>query len=182
MLIKQKNTKAFTLVETLISIAILVTSIVAPLTIASSSMFQARYSRDQVTATYLAQESVEMLRYVRDHNLMQRLSGSDVDWLKFIPQNKWFSPDWNTAQGGNFQLCSDTANPESCPYLRYNGAYSLSPAAQTTRFKRAVRIVTNPTYPDEIKVESRVYWISGAHGERSVEVTSYLYNWAVVEN
>ncbi len=179
---QQKEKKAFTLVETLISIAILVTAVVAPLTIASSSLFQARYSRDQVTATYLAQEAIEMIRYVRDHNLMQGLSGINPDWLKFIPKDKWFAPDWSTAQQGNFQLCSNVNDPESCPYLKYNGAYSLQGATGDSRFKRAVRVITNPSNPDEVKIESKVYWRSGAHSERSIQVQTYIYDWAVVEN
>jgi len=183
-MIKQKTIKgaAFTLVETLVAITVLVSSVVAPLTIAANSLFQARYSRDQIVATYLAQEAVEMVRYIRDRNLMRGLAGINADWLEFLPRDRWFSPDWDTAQDGNLQVCSNPNNPQSCPYLYYSGAYSLSSAAgQQTRFKRAVRISVTPDFPDEILVESRVYWVSGTVGERSVSVSTKLYNWAVVE-
>ncbi len=173
--------KAFTLVETLVAITVLITSVVAPLSIAASSMFQARYSRDQIVATYLAQESVEMLRYVRDRNMMNALSGKTADWLEFIPRERWFSPDWNTAQDGNFQLCPNPQDSDSCPYLKYNGAYGLS-NGDNTPFKRAVRVSVNPNMQDEIIVESVVSWSSGAHSQRSVELKTRLYNWAVVEN
>jgi len=180
--LKQKNKKAFTLVETLIAIAILVTTIVAPLTIAANSLFQARYSRDQVVATYLAQEAIEMIRYIRDRNMMKALGSPQADWLEFIPRDKWFSPDWTTAQKGNLQLCPNVNDPESCPYLSYNGAYSLNPTAASSHFKRAVKISVDPNFPDEIVVESRVFWTSGVSGERSIGVRTHLYNWAVVEN
>ncbi len=179
---RKQNKRAFTLVETLVAIAVLVTSIVAPLSIAATSMFQARYSRDQIVATYLAQESVEMIRYVRDRNMMKALAGRTADWLEFIPRDRWFSPDWDTAQDGDFQVCSNPQDPLSCPYLRYNGAYSLNSAGDNTPFKRAVRVTVNPSMLDEITVESRVYWVSGTTGERMVSVRTHLYNWAVVEN
>ncbi len=179
---KTKNKKAFTLVETLVAIAVLVTSIVAPLSIAATSMFQARYSRDQIVATYLAQESIEMIRYVRDRNMMKALAGKTADWLEFIPRDRWFSPDWETAQDGDFQVCSNPSDPTSCQYLSYNGAYVLGSSGENTPFKRAVRVTVNPSMTDEITVESRVYWISGSGAERMVEVKTHLYNWAVVEN
>ena len=177
----KKNKKAFTLVETLVAIAILVTSVVAPLTIAANSMFQARYSRDQIVATYLAQESVEMIRYVRDRNMMNALQGRTADWLEFIPRERWFSPDWNTAQDGNFQICSNPQNPDSCPYLKYNGAYGLA-SGDNTPFRRAVKVSVNPNMHDEIVIESQVSWTSGATGQRTVHLKTRLYNWAVVED
>ncbi len=179
---KQNKKKAFTLIETLIAITVLVTSITAPLSIAVTSVFQARYAREQVAATYLAQEAIEMIRYVRDRNMMNSLSGRTSDWLEFIPRDTWFSPDWDTAQDGDFQVCANSNDPLSCPYLRYGGAYSLNPAGDNTPFKRAVRVTVNPSMRDEITIESRVYWLSGVLGERMVSVKTHLYNWAVVEN
>ncbi len=177
-----KKQDAFTLVETLVAITVLVTAVVAPLTISASSLFQARHSRDQIVATYLAQESIEMVRYIRDRNLMRSLAGINADWLEFLPRDRWFAPDWDTAQDGNLQVCNNVNDPKSCPYLYYSGAYSLNQSAGTqSRFKRAVRITVNSGFPDEILIESRVFWISGTSGERSVDIKTRLYNWAVVE-
>jgi len=177
-----KKYKSFTLVETLVAIAVLTTSILAPLSIASNSLFQARAAREQIVATYLAQEAVEMIRYVRDRNLMRGLGSPTSEWLEFIPKDSWFEPDWAGAQNGNFNLCPNTSDPTSCHYLHYNGSYSLGSVGDETKFKRAVRLTVSPTNPDEATLESRVYWTSGVSGERNVFVKVYLYNWAVVEN
>ena len=81
----KKIDRSFTLIETLVAIAILVVSVMAPLAVASSSYFQARAARDQVVATYLAQEAVEMVRYVRDRNMIRHLANNTTDWLDVLP-------------------------------------------------------------------------------------------------
>lgn len=68
-----KNTfkvSGFVLVEVIASIAILMLAIPAALTVASKSIFLARYSKDQVVATYLAQEGIEIIRNKRDENML----------------------------------------------------------------------------------------------------------------
>ncbi len=170
------------MIETLVAITVLVSSIVAPLTIASSSLFQARSARDQVTATYLAQEAIEMIHYIKDRNLMKGIASPGSNWLEYLPDNKWFAPDWGGISGGNMKICSNPSDPESCPYLKYNTAYNLA-SGDNSKFKRAVIIKKNPSFSDEATIEARVYWFSGAGtGSRYVSIKSRIYNWAVVED
>jgi type II secretory pathway pseudopilin PulG len=55
---KQKN-KAFTLIEALIAIAILMISIAAPLSLAAKGIEAANLAKQQITAYYLAQDAYE---------------------------------------------------------------------------------------------------------------------------
>jgi len=66
----------FTLVETLVAIAVLLTSLTGPLFLAERSFIAATGSRDQMIATFLADEGIEYVRKVRDTNY---LSGNG--WL-----------------------------------------------------------------------------------------------------
>ncbi len=61
-LIKLKNNKGFTIIETLVAVAILMISIAGPLTIAQKGLTAAIYARDQITAAFLAQENMELIR------------------------------------------------------------------------------------------------------------------------
>ncbi len=70
--------KGFTLVETLVAIAILSLAITGPMVIAQKGVSSSIYARDEVTAFYLAQEAVEYVRNVRDTN---RIAGYGSDWL-----------------------------------------------------------------------------------------------------
>lgn len=60
------NNKAFTLIETLIAVTLLSIAIVGPLVTASRALLAAYIARDQLTASYLAQEGVEYIRIMRD--------------------------------------------------------------------------------------------------------------------
>jgi prepilin-type N-terminal cleavage/methylation domain-containing protein len=59
----------FTLVETLVAIAILMVSIAGPLDIANKGLVTAVGSRDQTIAAYLAQDTIEFIKNIRDDNL-----------------------------------------------------------------------------------------------------------------
>lgn len=62
--------KGFTIIETLVAISILLIAIAGPLTIAAKGLFSSYYSRDEVTAFYLAQEGIEYFRNLRDTNTL----------------------------------------------------------------------------------------------------------------
>jgi type II secretory pathway pseudopilin PulG len=57
-----KNSKSgFTLIETFVAITVLVIAVLGPMTLLSRALQEARYVRDVITATYLAQEGVELM-------------------------------------------------------------------------------------------------------------------------
>lgn len=70
-------TKGFTMVETLVAVAILMIAIAGPLTIAQKGLTAAIYARDQVTASFLAQDAMEYIKNVRDYNL----ENNPTQWL-----------------------------------------------------------------------------------------------------
>lgn len=70
--------KGFTLVETLVAIAILSLAVTGPMVIAQKGLGSSIYARDEVTAFYLAEEAVEYVRDVRDTN---RIGGYGSGWL-----------------------------------------------------------------------------------------------------
>lgn len=69
--------KGFTLVESMVAISVLSLAITGPMLIAQKGIGSAIYSKDQITAYYLAQEAVEFIRNVRDSNRI-----TDTDWLQ----------------------------------------------------------------------------------------------------
>ncbi|MEI6810586.1 MAG: type II secretion system protein [Candidatus Nomurabacteria bacterium] len=61
-----KNVKAFTLVETLTAMFIISTIVLGPLTVAMNAAAYARQTKDVMIATYLAQESTELIHHLQD--------------------------------------------------------------------------------------------------------------------
>jgi type II secretory pathway pseudopilin PulG len=73
--------KGFSLLETMVAITILMTTIVGPLALASKGIVFADYVKNEITGFYLAQEAVEAIRNIRDGNIKNA-----GDWLEVIKQ------------------------------------------------------------------------------------------------
>mgnify|MGYP007122130463 CR=1 FL=1 len=70
------------MIETLIAVAILMISIAGPLTIAQKGLTAAVYARDQVTASFLAQDAMEYMKNMRDYNVKAGVGGvNPLGWL-----------------------------------------------------------------------------------------------------
>jgi len=75
-----KNSQAFTLVETLVAIAILMISISGPLAVANKALTAALYAKDQSTASFLAQEEMEVIKNIKDNTALADPS----DWIGYF--------------------------------------------------------------------------------------------------
>lgn len=143
-----KKTKAFTLVETMVAITIVTLAITAALFSSNSSLVAANIARDQLTASYLAQEGIEHVRLQRDNQYLAAYSGANasaVAWTNFI---------------SSLPITDDAPNM---------GA---------TTFTRTIRATpADPTQPNiDEKIVSTVSWIY--HGTTyAVTVTDHLTPW-----
>ncbi len=98
----QKTTpknKGYSLIEVLVAIAILMMSIVGPLTIAAKSIQTAQYARQQTTAFFLAQEAISALEAVHHRRTLMVLGGTGSD--------SWF--DFKSGVGSALQTCFASA-------------------------------------------------------------------------
>jgi prepilin-type N-terminal cleavage/methylation domain-containing protein len=170
MQIKAKSKKqkaAFTLVETLVAIAILLLAIGGPLTIAAQSFFAARFSKDNLTAIYLAQEGIEVVRYQRDSNSL-----AGADWLSGL-SNCLGEKCFRGAFTNNpiFNACSAECIPLGYNETTNQYGYGNIPVSKYTR-----EISVQQLSETEIVVTSIVKWSNGSI-EREVELKENLYNW-----
>jgi prepilin-type N-terminal cleavage/methylation domain-containing protein len=75
--------KGFTLIETLVAIAILGVAIGAAFTMAQKSLQSTAFSKNQTTAFFLASEGLELVHNIRDNVSLHNLTNSaQVDWLQ----------------------------------------------------------------------------------------------------
>ena len=84
-LLNHKKDKGFTIIETLVAITILMIAIAGPLTIAQKGFIASIYARDQVTASFLAQDMMEAIKN-EQRNLWSATPSScktDIKEIKF---------------------------------------------------------------------------------------------------
>ena len=89
MNMKKSTTNGFTIIETLVALAILMLAIAGPLYAANRALVTAQIARDQLTASHLAQEGIEYVRMMRDDEYLAAYqndpsSASFDAWDKFI--------------------------------------------------------------------------------------------------
>lgn len=103
-----KTTQGFTLIETLVAITILMISVVGPLTIASKGVTAAAVSKDQVVASYLAQDAMEYLKNMRDDAL---LADSTNGWSNFLTSSSYLG--FGGYNCGSGSTCGIETSPTS---------------------------------------------------------------------
>jgi len=84
-----KNLPAFTLVETLVAIAVLTLAIAVPYYAVDRALVATYVARDQLTAASLAAEGLEYVRAVRDSNYIFNYSNpaTPVSWMGGLDGN-----------------------------------------------------------------------------------------------
>ena len=175
--------RGFTLIETLVAITILMISIVGPLTIASKGLTAAVTSKDQVIASYLAQDTLEYLKNVRDNDL---LADSTNGWTNFFSALSAH----NCATVGSY--CSiETApsgtqgNISTCTSMTVchlyidttNGYYTYAVTTNTTEFNRSFTVTRESAagVPDAALVTVTVTWKNGTVTDQVV-LNDMLFN------
>jgi len=169
----KKQKKGFTLVETLIAITILMMAVVEPMALTAQSLKTAYYSRDQITASHLAQEAIEAVRSVRDGQILTialTSPSNPVDIFGSIPVDQDFIIDTtNNAM---------TPCIGSCPPLQTNGTlYAYNAGWVNTGFTRVVHASYVPGSTDEILLKVTVTWRTSSYPMRTITIYENLYRW-----
>jgi len=177
-----KNQKAFTIIETLVAIFILSLSITGPLFYVSNTFHLARIAKYEMTAYFLATETLEEIKYKRDFDLgYVDLANFDANTWIFDLENLQnnvslagsFDSDPNVAL--DFRAC-DTISTTPCGYLKYTPqlGFHYNSTSPSSVFYRYATIET-PTSQSERKVEVVVGWNDGLiSGE--LEIFEYIYD------
>lgn len=184
--------KGFTLLETLVAISILVLSITATFTAAQSGLSAAVDSLDQVRATYLAQEAVEMVRNTRDSNSLARLITPSVSWMQGLaaqntdpcyfgkacvvdataPSGQPFFVACPTGPGSCSNISQDT-NVADATYGMY-GYASYHPTWTLTNFNREIDLSQGSA--GEVIVSVTMKWNEGLVN-RTFNISEVIRDW-----
>jgi len=195
---KQKN-KGFTLIETMIAVFVLAIAMNGLLGLISSSLFSARYAKNDIVANYLIQETIDYIRNDRDTIAFQKMNDIGGGWNSFLSKYGYstaslcFSAEGCEIEPAN--ISSDNINvcntPSSanfgtidCKILDYDenasnrSFYTYQGGGKPSNFKRRVIMSINPTInnSDELDIKVTVEWLN-SNVVRSRSSSVSLLNW-----
>lgn len=177
--LRNNSKKGFTLVEALVALSILIVGIISGFILVTKALYNVTIIQDRLTASFLAQEGIELVRQIRDTNYFKKLNGGIDSWDDGL-NNGDNIVIVNTNTGSvTLRLFSD---PSYDPYLYYHpitGLYDHDSSGSKTSFQRVINI--SPVNNDEIKVQSIVTWksrnISFEIGKGGIVAEDHLFNW-----
>jgi len=172
----------FTLVEALVAISILMVAVVTPMTIAQKGLGSANYSKDQMTAAFLAQDALEFIKNQRDEigvTYDYSAEGDPPDWLTSKMGADCFSSGCgvdtvNNTYEGSDKLLNIYRKDGKFFYYGYE-ALNTSLTSEVSKFIRNIKIEKTANL-DEALIAVTVKW-QGANGEEKVEVKNFIYNY-----
>jgi hypothetical protein len=175
---KSKKSLGFTLVEAMVAISILMVAVVSPLTIAQKGLSSAIYSKDQMVASYLAQDAIEYIKYLRDVNVQKILDGdTTITWLEGLGSCS-NSCKVDSAKGNVSAIGSGSDKADLYIQKDENGVFvyytHVSGTNEKSKFRREVSIITSDGVEALIKV--KVYWGGSGSSNNSITVKTYIYD------
>ena len=166
----------FTLVESMVAVTILALAVAGPLFTAGRAIVAAQTARDQLTASYLAQEGVEYVRALRDDEYLASYPDASDAWDNFLNRSvdECRAPETcklGPIQGNDTRLrqhCNSNGN--GC-----TGTFSLLPNG--TSYTRTIQIVdASLDGATDVRVVSTVSW--SFHGiTYTVSTSNHLTPW-----
>ena len=167
--------KGFTLLETIVAIAVLTLAFLGPLAVATSLLSRSSFSSNQVIAYNLAEEGMEFIINKRDSLIFENPANG---WDNFRSQVSG-SAGCQSENGCYIDIITKAIN--GCggtpPVLRKDsstGVYSYDSSDSATVFKRCIFIPAGNT--QEKQVRGIVKWEEKGGGERSFTLERYVYN------
>ncbi|MCH7597474.1 prepilin-type N-terminal cleavage/methylation domain-containing protein [Patescibacteria group bacterium] len=163
--------KGFTLLETLVAVAILMVAIVGALSLVSRGLSAAFVAKDQVTAFYLTVEAVEYIKNLRDSNILDNEDWLDED-IEECMEGDGCTIDMSRVPP-KVKECDETCAP--LKYDPIDNFYNYKNGNDTT-FVRTVK-VTETVADVEAVIDVVVTWKTGGL-DRSFTIRENMFNWA----
>ena len=183
---KLKANRGFTLVESLVAITILIIGVMGPMMAATRGITDGLYAQNQLIATHLAQEGLDLLNTQIENNsraFTDFLAGLSVclDSLGCAGEvgSSGFSVDlvfFDCTISSDCNIAFDTVNPELSFYKRIKdctGCNFVGPI-----FTRTLTVDTmgvNPSTATEVLLKSTVTWTNKS-SPQSIVLYRYAFN------
>ena len=186
----KRKYNAFTLVEALVAISILLTGIISGFILVTRSLYNAKLIQDRLTASFLAQEGIELVRKIRDSNYVKNIQGDNIKWNKDLepnlgpssmePSSSYYIQINPINKSVELTQCLTPCEESRIPQLKYNDEYGFNyTSGEDTNFTRIIRI--DVIDDKHLRVSSIVTWktrnIPFLEKTGGIKAEDHLYNW-----
>ncbi|MBI2624791.1 MAG: hypothetical protein HYW70_00425 [Candidatus Nealsonbacteria bacterium] len=157
--------KSFTLIEVITAIFLISVGILGVFGLTQRTFATISFSLDKLTASYLAQEGIEIARNIRDGNWLEQRTSPLLPWDDGMPQG---------AFEADYQAQSLTQAYNGAFLNIQNGGFYGYGAGNQSKFKRKITLQK----PDSstINVLTEVFWQDRGKSH-TVLTEENLYNW-----
>lgn len=176
------STQSQSLIETIVAIGVIVTAIVAILSVGLSHTILGGQSAENIQATNLAREGIEVINAIVSSNRLD----PDQSWPFGITTNDIYVVDYNDTSLGTVATFSGAETIDNCTncYLckQTNDLYTHTDCVQQEVFRRMITVSDgddlggNCSNNCEKKIVSTVYWIERGR-EHTLSVEYHLTDW-----
>lgn len=174
------KSKGFSLLETVVAVAVLLMAISGPLSLAFFSLKAAALVENNTIAAYLAQEGMEFIKAYRATNVLK------------VGRNNWLKDMGNSTAGSicfssagcrislnpiNLKLDIKSCSTFSCKLNLGGGFYTHEPGAPTI-FSRNVNLsaISGVSADEQVAVDVIVSW-SDRFGNHTFKIDEVMHNW-----
>ena len=176
------TSRGFTLVETMVAIAIVAITIIGPLYALQQGVVASYAARDRLVASALAQEGLEFVRGVRDSNYLYNLAlpASPHSWFYGMDGTDG-SPNCTVSAKCTVDTTRNlvTLCSGSCPALNISSTdlYNHAPVSSSNTASRFTRTVTiTPINSREMQVSVTMSWVT-AKIPYTMTISEHMQNW-----
>lgn len=167
----KNSVRAFTLIETLVSIMIISFVILGPLSVAMKASAYARQTKDTIIATYLSQEALELLHHQQDSIFLRCLDQASTTLCPMLDGETPSMAAWRIFQsrlGTNAQgtSCYDTDSNSPCSYdfINMTTNEDSSPSKYPFSSNSCATLSVSPQH---------LYLCTGVHGATGYTLTPF---------
>lgn len=164
-----KNNAGFTIIELVVAIFLITVSMGAAFAVIQGVISFTAVTSSQLTASYLAQEGIEIIRNQRDSNWLAQRSNPALLWDNGVSAGADYRLDYRSRTFPDVGCSLGVGN-----YLKYDGNFYNCSAGVETLFKRRI-IITKPE-ANEMLVLVEVSW-SERGRDHKVMAETKLKNW-----
>ncbi len=181
-IIKHNKKSGFTIIETLVSLSIFSISIIALVVVSARGISDSSVAKNRLTATYLAQEGLELMRNKRDTAIIQGSANGTNGWTNFQSSTTDCAPsggcDIDPLSEAIYK-CNTGTTVCTIKSDTSTGYYGHPPYGVDTIFKRVITLEEPTNWgsnPDEYQMTVTVSWTQGI-SPQSVKLVENIYNW-----